>query len=104
MKVFRDPIAFDWDAGNSQKNQEKHGVTNQEAEGLFFNEHKFVFEDSTHSQIEKRYLLLGVTSEARKLAIIFTIRKNKIRIISARDMHKKEMQIYDKKAKEHSKI
>lgn len=104
MKVFSAPIAFDWDAGNSQKNQEQHGVTNQEAESLFFNEHKFVFEDSTHSQIKKRYLLLGITSEGRKPAIIFIIRKNKIRIISARDMHKKERQIYDKKTKEHSKI
>jgi uncharacterized DUF497 family protein len=87
---------FDWDAGNERKN-EKHGVTMAEAEQVFFNEPLLLLSDVAHSQKEPRLHALGVTDEGRALHITFTLRKSDqlIRVISARDMHRKERAIYD---------
>lgn len=90
---------FEWDQGNIEKNLIKHNVTNQEAEEIFINDPHFIFEDQKHSIREKRYMIWGVTSQGKKLSIIFTIRQDKIRIISARDMHKSERSEYAKKIK-----
>lgn len=97
MKVFHEPISFEWDEGNLDKNLQKHGVTNQEAEEAFFHEPRFIFEDDTHSSAEKRNLLWGATAKGRKLSIVFTVRKSRVRVISARDMSKKERKIYEEK-------
>ncbi|MDD2748541.1 MAG: BrnT family toxin [Acidithiobacillus sp.] len=88
---------FDWDEGNSRKNAEKHGVSQSEAESLFFNEPLLVQEDARHSQTEARYHALGETDDARCLHITFTVRQGGtlIRVISARDMHRKERTIYE---------
>lgn len=104
MKVLPRPIAFDWNRGNINKNLERHNITDQEAEEVFANEPKFILEDEKHSAAEKRYMLWGTTSGGRKLTLIFTARRNKIRIISARDMSRKERKSYEKKAKTNSKI
>lgn len=104
MKILPKPIAFDWDKGNIDKNLIKHNVTNKEAEEVFDKEPKFIFEDERHSLFEKRYMVWGVTSRARRLSVFFTIRRDKIRIISARDMHKKERRKYEEKIKADSKI
>ncbi len=87
---------FDWDAGNERKN-EKHGVTMAEAEQVFFNAPLLLLDDVAHSQKEPRLHALGVTDEGRALHITFTLRKSGqlIRVISARDMHRKERVIYD---------
>lgn len=87
---------FDWDAGNSTKN-ETHGVTQAEAEQIFFNEPLLVLEDVRHSQTEARFHALGKTDADRRLHITFTLRagNTKIRVISARDMHRKERAIYE---------
>jgi uncharacterized DUF497 family protein len=88
---------FDWDEGNTRKN-EKHGVTMAEAEQTFFNAPLLVLEDSKHSNQETRFHALGKTDDKRLLHITFTVRHNgeKIRVISARDMHRKERVIYEK--------
>lgn len=88
---------FDWDEGNSRKNAKKHGVHQSEAEQIFFNEPLLVLEDSKHSQKETRYHALGETDDARLLHITLTLRGNGtlIRVISARDMHHKEREIYE---------
>ncbi|MGC3872885.1 BrnT family toxin [Halomonas sp. GXIMD04776] len=88
---------FDWDEGNSRKNAEKHGVGQSEAEEIFFNEPLLVLEDDKHSQKEARYHALGETDDARLLHITFTLRGNGtlIRVISARDMHRKERANYE---------
>jgi hypothetical protein len=88
---------FDWDEGNTRKN-EKHGVTMAEAEQTFFNAPLLVLEDSRHSNQETRFHALGKTDDKRLLHITFTVRHNgeKIRVISARDMHRKERVIYEK--------
>ena len=85
---------FDWDAGNLDKNWIKHRVSNAECEELFFNLPLVVADDTVHSQDEKRYYALGQTNASRWLFIAFTIRENKIRVISARDMSQQERMIY----------
>ncbi len=86
---------FDWDKGNREKNWAKHEVDFRECEEVFFNRPLKIFPDKTHSQIEERYVAYGKTVKIRRLTIVFTVRNNKIRVISARDMHKKEKEIYD---------
>ena len=96
MKILPEWVAFEWDAGNLDKNWVKHKVRNQEAEEAFFDPQAQIFEDSSHSESEKRHMLWGATGRGRKLTIIFTLRNGKIRVISARDMHRKEKKTYEK--------
>lgn len=93
---------FDWDEGNSRKNAEKHGVGQSEAEQIFFNEPLVVLEDTKHSQTEARYHALGETDDAKLLHITFTLRHGGtlIRVISARDMHRKERAVYEQVEKD----
>lgn len=84
---------FEWDAGNARKN-EKHGVTQQEAEQVFLNQPLLALEDPKHSGAEDRFHALGKTDEGRGLHISFTVRGNLIRVVSARPMHRKERAIY----------
>lgn len=98
MIDFTKITGFNWDDGNSRKNQEKHGVTQAEAEQVFFNEPLLLLTDEKHSGNEARYHVYGKTNSERKLHIAFTLRERstKIRVISARDMHKKERIFYGK--------
>ncbi len=87
---------FDWDEGNSLKNA-KHSVSMAESEQVFFNAPLLLLTDAKHSQQEPRFHALGKTDADRLLHITFTLRdqgKN-IRVISARDMHRKERTIYE---------
>ena len=86
---------FDWDEGNVEKNWGRHRVPFWEAEEVFFNEPLVVSPDRRHSTIEVRHLVLGQTDSGRRLFISLTIRGSLIRIISARDMSRKEEQIYE---------
>ena len=85
---------FEWDEENADKNWLLHQVSHTECEQAFFNEPLVVANDEKHSHSEKRYFLLGQTDLGRLLFIVFTLRKNLVRVISARDMHKKEREIY----------
>ena len=85
---------FEWDQGNVEKNWLAHEVTPQEAEQTFFNRPLVVADDVKHSRGEKRYFVLGQTDEDRPLFIAFTVRKRRIRVISARDMNRKEKKVY----------
>ncbi|MBV8210140.1 MAG: BrnT family toxin [Burkholderiaceae bacterium] len=88
---------FEWDVGNARKN-EKHGVSAAEAEQVFFNVPLLFVSDSRHSQREVRLHALGRTNDGRLLHITLTLRDagRKIRVISARDMHRKERVVYEK--------
>ena len=86
---------FDWDDNNREKNWGKHGVLAGECEEVFFNLPLLLQPDPSHSQKEPRYYVLGQTIAGRRLFIAFTIRGEKIRVISARDMSKKERSIYE---------
>ncbi len=85
---------FDWDRGNINKNWISHKVSPNECEEIFFNHPLLVTDDHQHSIIEKRYYSLGHTNKNRLLTVVFTIRKNMVRIISARDMSIKEREVY----------
>jgi uncharacterized DUF497 family protein len=86
---------FDWDSGNISKNQIKHQVLCDECEEIFNNIPLLFLVDEKHSIIESRYYVLGRTNNDRYLFLSLTIRKNKFRIISARDMNKIEKQTYE---------
>jgi uncharacterized DUF497 family protein len=90
---------FDWDEGNTRKN-DKHGVSMAEAEQGFFNVPLLMLADATHSQKEPRFHALGKTNDGRALHITLTLRQSNklIRVISARDMHRKERTIYEQAA------
>lgn len=86
---------FDWDKDNINKNWRKHKVKAKEGEEVFFNQPLLVSFDKKHStQKEKRFQALGQTKKKRRLFVAFTIRRNKIRVISARDQNKKERRQY----------
>lgn len=86
---------FDWDEGNREKNWIKHKVDYKESEEIFFNKPLFIDEDVRHSSKEKRFEALGQTNRGRELFVAFTVRDNKIRIISARDQDSKERKKYE---------
>jgi uncharacterized protein len=94
LAVIEQAGGFDWDAGNIRKNQEKHGVAWVEAEQVFFNDPLIAAADETHSMSETRYYVLGRTNAGRELYIVFTLRRSKIRVVSARDMSRRERKIY----------
>jgi uncharacterized DUF497 family protein len=77
---------FEWDEGNANKNWERHQVSPEEAEEVFFNEPLVVRGDVRHSKLEKRYYALGQTGIGRFLFIAFTVRRSRLRVISVRDM------------------
>ena len=85
---------FQWDEGNLDKNWYHHQVTNGECEEVFFNTPLVIAPDIRHSQKEQRYYALGRTDADRWLFVVFTIRGDLIRVISARDMNMREMRKY----------
>lgn len=97
MLKQEDIIEFEWDEGNIDKNYKKHGTSIKEAEEVFLDEDLLQLEDVKHSQNEKRFTVIGKTFQKKLLFAAFTIRNNKIRIISVRMANKKERRIYEKK-------
>lgn len=95
-------VGFDWDDANTHKNWERHQVTPEEAEDIFFHEPLVVKSDIWHSKSEKRHYALGQTANGRGLFVAFTIRRKLIRVISARDMNRNETEIYVKYEKENA--
>jgi len=86
---------FDWDAGNATKIWERHEVAPGEAEQVFFNRPLVAAVDLKHSGAEPRFLALGRTDASRRLLVVFTFRRRLIRVISARDMSRRERREYD---------
>ncbi|MBK9061600.1 MAG: BrnT family toxin [Acidobacteria bacterium] len=95
----QDPLegctGFDWDDGNVDKNWDLHRVAFWEAEEVFFNEPLVVRADLPHSNVEGRFAALGQTDAGRLLFLSFTVRRSLIRIISARDMTRREARTYE---------
>lgn len=92
-----DISGFDWDKGNIDKSYQKHGITIREAEELFLDEELLLFEDEEHSTVEQRFDAIGKTSGGKILFAVFTVRKNKIRVISVRIASQKERRKYEAK-------
>jgi uncharacterized protein len=94
FEVLAECTGFDWDEGNADKNWRKHRVTASESEQVFFNPPLVVAKDLEHSKREMRFYALGQTDAGRLLFVVFTIRRNLIRIVSARDMNRNEQKRY----------
>ena len=92
---FIDFVGFQWDQGNIDKNLVKHNVENWECEQVFFNEPLLVLGDPSHSRSERRWAAFGRIDAGRLLVVIFTKRGDLLRVISARDMNKKERKFYE---------
>lgn len=97
MSAFPDDLAgctgFEWDAGNALKNWEQHGVSQGEAEQAFFNR-PVLIAVAKGTRRERRYAALGQSTDGRLLTVVFTIRGTLIRVISARDMSRRERRVY----------
>jgi len=98
MIDFDHITGFQWDIGNAYKSNEKHVVSQGEAEEIFFNQPLLIAGDEKHSLEERRYLALGITLVGRLLSVVFTLRKQAtlIRLVSARPMSRKERAFYEK--------
>lgn len=94
MRIYPGVTGFDWDKGNIDKNLNHH-VQNWECEQVFFNEPLIILDDPKHSIAEERNAAFGRADGGRRRVVIFTMRGSKIRIISARDMNRKERQFYE---------
>ena len=96
-RILEKVTGFEWDEGNREKSLVKHKVSNEECEESFFDPSKKIQKDILHSKKEKRYVLIGKTNKGRRLYIVFTVRKDKVRVISARNLNKKEYKLYEEK-------
>jgi uncharacterized DUF497 family protein len=85
---------FEWDAGNSEKNWKRHQVTQAECEQVFANLPLLLSVTTKAGETESRYFALGRTDAARELALVFTVRGDKVRVISARPMSRRERKEY----------
>jgi uncharacterized DUF497 family protein len=97
-------MGFEWDGANREKNWRRHKVAWWECEEVFFNQPLYVSADQSHSGSEERYYLLGRTTNQRMLFVVFTRRGSRIRIISARDMSRRERKVYGQKAQKDTEI
>lgn len=104
MQDFSQLTGFEWDDANRLKNWERHRVAWWECEEVFFHKPFYVVADTGHSQKEDRYFALGRTKAGRLLFLVFTFRESKVRVISARDMSKRERRIYSGKVEEDSPV
>jgi hypothetical protein len=94
LERLRSCTGFEWDEGNSEKNWLRHRVSRAEAEEVFFNRPLVVADDAGHSGEEDRFYALGQTHRQRALFVVFTIREPLVRVISARDMTKREREVF----------
>ena len=88
---------FEWDENNIDKNYKKHGITPREAEELFLDEDLLLLEDIEHSKKEERFIAIGKTADNMILFAVFTMRDDKVRIISVRIANEKERRKYAEK-------
>ena len=86
---------FQWDEGNAEKNWVQHQVSHGEAEQVFFNRPLVVVAGEQRTEFTRRYYALGQTDARRLLFIVFTIRDDLIRVISARPMSRRERRVYE---------
>ncbi len=87
-------LGFDWDKENSDKIWRKHKVSPFECEQIFFNQPLVVAPDDAHTHAEIRFYVLGRTDAERLLFLVFTARRNLVRVVSARDMSRAEREAY----------
>lgn len=97
MVILPEPLEFERDKGNIDKNLKKHKLSNKEIEQTFINDkEKIIFDDQKHSETEKRHGIFGKTDNGKLLSIVFTLRKGTVMVITARSMSKRERRSYEK--------
>lgn len=101
MRNLGQVTGFEWDQGNVDKSYQKHGIRPNEAEEVFLDKDLLVVPDLKHADTEDRCIALGKTCADQLLCVVFTIRVDKIRIISARRVNKKERVVYEATTKKH---
>jgi uncharacterized DUF497 family protein len=85
---------FDWDEHNSTKVWTKHAVSPHECEEVFLGTPRVVA-DAAHSGAERRFVAFGATATGRRLAVIFTLRGARLRVVTARDQSRRERRELD---------
>ncbi|MFQ5743428.1 MAG: BrnT family toxin [Acidobacteriota bacterium] len=90
LSELRDCRSFQWDEANSRKILLRHQVTRTECEQIFVSRKLLVADDVKHSGPEPRYHAMGETAAGRRLLVVFTIREEMIRVVSARHMSRRE--------------
>jgi uncharacterized DUF497 family protein len=95
-------LGFEWDAANWRKSELKHGVAVVEAEEVLLND-PVCQVDVRHSGSEQRYVALGTTNDGRRLFVAFTVRRSRVRVISARPMSRREREIHDEEKEAHER-
>jgi uncharacterized DUF497 family protein len=96
LTILSECLGFEWDQGNIGKSWVKHNVSPAECEQAFFNEPLIILDDPKHSAVEERYAAFGRTDTGRLLVVVFTKRGKLLRVISARDMDRRERNFYEK--------
>ena len=92
-------MTFEWDEEKAAANLEKHGVSFDEAASVFYDPLASVYEDPDHSVSEKRFLTIGTSAGGRLLHIAFADREERIRIITARKVTKRERELYEEECR-----
>jgi uncharacterized DUF497 family protein len=88
-------IAFEWDPRKDSANRRKHGVGFAEASTVFDDPLSTTIPDPDHADDEERFVIVGMSSERSLLAVVHTIRGERIRLISARSATKHERRDYE---------
>jgi len=96
MIIFDNITGFDWDKNNFQKSLIKHNVSPKESEDVF-KDRNLILTKEVNVKNEKRYVVFGITPQNRYQTVVFTVRNNLIRVISARTQNKSERKIYKEK-------
>ena len=89
-------LRFVWDSRKARENARKHGVTFEEAQTVFLDDHAVLILDPDHSADEDRFVLLGISARLRILVVCHCYRESdsEIRLISARKADRKERRQY----------
>lgn len=95
LRLYNEPVRFEWDPDKAARNLEKHGVSFEDAQTVFDDDLFVVFEDPDHSLHEKRYLIMGQSSEGRLLVVSYTERSRRVRLINARPATRHERKAYE---------
>ncbi|MDP9201539.1 MAG: BrnT family toxin [Gemmatimonadota bacterium] len=90
---------FEWDRAKAARNYATHGVTFDEASTVFGDPLGRIVDDSRHSRGEERFVIIGLSGRSRLLAVMFTERRERIRLISARPVTRAERNNYEESAR-----
>lgn len=88
-------VTFEWDATKALENIRKHGVTFEEASSAFFDPLSLTVSDSEHSDVEERFVLIGLSNTRKVLVVVHLDFGDKLRIISARVASRRERREYE---------